>query len=90
MKFLVITSVIAFGLTLTIPVLAQTVCTQNGNSIVCNNGLNGTRVGNTMIWNNGAVSTVTPASPGGMYRAPTSPYRNPSYPANPSYSAPTR
>jgi hypothetical protein len=43
-----------------------------------------------MIWNNGAVSTVTPASPRGMYRAPNSPYSSPSYPANPSYSAPTR
>jgi hypothetical protein len=90
MKLLVITFVITFGLMSTIPVLAQTVCTQNGNSIVCNNGQNGTRVGNTMIWNNGAVSTVAPASPRGMYRAPNSPYSNPSYPANPSYSAPPR
>lgn len=85
MKFLVITPVIAFGLTLTIPVLAQTVCTQNGNSIVCNNGLTGTRVGSTIIWNNMAGQTVTPASPGGTSRVPTTPYRNPSYP-----DAPTR
>jgi hypothetical protein len=42
------------------------------------------------MWNNTAVSTVTPAPPRGMYRTPTSPYGNPSYPANPSYSAPTR
>ena len=79
---------IALGLAVSNPALAQTVCTQNGTSIVCNNGLTGTRVGNTIIWNGGTSQTVMTTAPRGMYGRSARPNSRPYYPANPSYGAP--
>ena len=86
MRYLISTSMIMLGLVMSHLALAQIVCTQNGASIVCNNGLTGNRVRNMIIWNDRTSQAVTPTAPGGMYR-PSSPDSSPYYPANPSYGA---
>ncbi len=88
MKLLINTFMIALVLPMPDPAMAQIVCTQNGTSIVCNNGLTGNRVRNTVIWNDRTSQTVTPSAPGGMYGPSASPHSSHYYSANPSYGAP--
>ncbi len=88
MKLLINTFMIALVLPMPVPAMAQTVCTQNGASIVCNNGLTGTRVGKTIIWNDGSSQRVTPTAPRGTYGPSARPNSRHYDPANPSYGAP--
>jgi hypothetical protein len=87
MKYLINTSMIALGLAMSNPTLAQTVCVQNGTSIVCNNGLTGNRIRNTIIWNDRTSQTITPSASGGVH-GPVIPDSSPYYPANPTYGVP--
>ncbi len=62
------------GLTVVGSALAQTVrCTDQGSSIVCDSGRTGHRLGNTIQWNDGSTTIVTPSGQG-MYGSSTSPY----------------
>jgi hypothetical protein len=89
MRYLIRISLIALGLAVSNPAMAQTVCTQNGASIVCNNGLTGTRVGNAIIWNDGSSQRITPTAPRNIYGPSARPNGRPYNPANPSSGVPS-
>ena len=89
MKLLINTFMIALVLPMPDPAMAQTVCTQNGASIVCNNGLTGTRVGNAIIWNDGSSQRITPTAPRNIYGPSARPNGRPYNPANPSSGVPS-
>jgi hypothetical protein len=45
-----------------VPAHAQS-CTNAGNVIVCDNGLTGSRIGNSVYWNDGSTSAAVPRAP---------------------------